>query len=157
MHEDVATSGLEVLDYETCLTLLSSAEIGRVAWSQMEDGVAKVSIRPVNFVVHLGDVLFCTDTGGKLSAVVAGRRISFEVDDIEPAMRAGWSVVATGHAVEVTDPDERSSLKDLVAPWDRSPKVHLVRLCISSLTGRRIGVHPATVRAFRIGYDAALD
>jgi hypothetical protein len=147
MHGNVAENELEVLDYEACLGLLSSAEVGRVAWSQVEDGVARVSIRPVNFVLYEGDLLFCTSTGSKLSAVIAGRLISFEVDDIEPAMSVGWSVVATGHAAEVTDPDERRSLKGLVEPWDRSPKVHLVRLRVASLTGRRIGVHPATVRA----------
>lgn len=146
-----AYGGFEALDDDTCLALLSSAQVGRAAWSQLVDGVAEVTVLPVNFLVHHADVFFFTASGRKLAAVVAGRRLSFEVDDIEPAMAVGWSVVATGYAVEVTDPAERRSLGDLFQPWDRTSKAHLVRLRISSLTGRRIRPRPPAVREVRIG------
>jgi len=141
---------IEELDGETCRALLATADIGRVAWSQLHDGIAQVSMLPVNFAMHEGDVVFCTGAGGKLGAVNSGRRISFEADDIEPAMSVGWSVVATGYATEVAGA-ERHLLQDLVQPWDRSPKPHVVRLHIDSLTGRRIRPHPSAVRTVRIG------
>ena len=43
-----------------------------------------------------------TDPGTKLSAAAQGQ-VAFEIDGIDEAARAGWSVVVTGVGYEVTD------------------------------------------------------
>jgi Pyridoxamine 5'-phosphate oxidase len=51
-------------------------------------------------------------TGAPGGAVVA-----YEADDINPAERTGWSVVVTGLAKIVDDPEEAARCKAALRPW----------------------------------------
>ncbi|WP_173100461.1 pyridoxamine 5'-phosphate oxidase family protein [Actinomadura verrucosospora] len=134
---------LQALDEETCLSLLRGVPVGRVAWCA-EDGTA--SILPVNFVMDGAAPVFRTAPGSKLDAVRAGRPLTFEADDLEPALRTAWSVLLTGTAEAVTDPSEVERLASLpLAPWPDSPRPFLVRLTPDKITGRRIPLHPGGV------------
>jgi nitroimidazol reductase NimA-like FMN-containing flavoprotein (pyridoxamine 5'-phosphate oxidase superfamily) len=127
---------LEVLDRSACIELLQSVAIGRVAWAT-ESGDAVVV--PVNFVAVEDGVVFRTAEGTKLAAAQKGRRLSFEADDVEPALHIGWSVLITGTAEVVTDSDEVRRLQLLpLAPWDPEPKPYFVRIRASEMTGRRL-------------------
>jgi nitroimidazol reductase NimA-like FMN-containing flavoprotein (pyridoxamine 5'-phosphate oxidase superfamily) len=127
---------LQVLDPSTCVELLQTVVIGRVAWVA-ESGDAIVV--PVNFIVVDDDVVFRTAEGTKLAAAQEGRRLSFEADDVEPALHVGWSVLITGTAEVVTDSDEVRRLQLLpLAPWDPEPKPYFVRIRASEMTGRRL-------------------
>jgi uncharacterized protein len=129
---------LEVLDEATCLALLGSIDVGRCAWVG-DDG--RVVMLPVNFAIEEGDIIFRSAHGAKLAAARDGQRFSFEGDDVEPALHTGWSVLVTGHATEVTDPEEAARLAQLVHPWARDERANVVRLRSEQVTGRRLRLH----------------
>ncbi len=118
-------------------------------WQRLQDHAAKVGrvgiggpspdILPVNYVVDGRSVVFRTAQGKKLSAVGRGERVVFEVDDVEPEWRQGWSVVLRGFAEHVTDEKDRERLAKLpLYPWDTSPKSEFVRITTHLISGREI-------------------
>jgi len=146
---------IQALDRETCFDLLQTVGIGRVAWAT-ESG--RVLVLPVNFVVDEDAVVFKTAEGSKLEAVRGGRPLSFEADDVEPALHVGWSVLITGEAEVVTAADQLRRLAELpVAPWDATPKPFLVRLPAHEVTGRRLPLHPGGVTVVRQAPDSRGD
>lgn len=124
-----------MLDRDACLSLLRSVDVGRVAWAA-DDG--EVTVVPVNFALAGEDIVFSTAAGGKLDAVRSGRTISFEADDLEPALRSGWSVLAVGHA-ELTAETDPAGQRPV--PWDRRPKPYLIRLHLERVSGYRLPLH----------------
>lgn len=138
---------LEVLDRSTCVELLQTVVIGRVAWAT-ESGDAVVL--PVNFIVVDDGVVFRTAEGTKVAVAQEGRRLCFETDDMEPALHVGWSVMITGTAEVVTDPDEVNRLQLLpLAPWDPAPQPYFVRIRASEMTGRRLPLRAGGVTVER--------
>ncbi|NEA28768.1 pyridoxamine 5'-phosphate oxidase family protein [Actinomadura bangladeshensis] len=134
---------LQYLDPAACLALIERVTVGRIAWSE-DDGT--VTILPVNFVMDGEALVFTTAPGAKLDAVRGGRPLTFEADDLEPALRTAWSVLITGQAEIVTDPDETERLRELpLNPWIRSPKDLFVRLTPRQISGRRLPLHPGGV------------
>ncbi|KWX02514.1 Uncharacterized protein LI90_3557 [Carbonactinospora thermoautotrophica] len=137
------------LSRQTCFALLRTVAIGRVAWATP---TGEVVVVPVNFAVDGEAVVFQTAAGGKLDAVREGRPLSFEADDMEPALQVGWSVLLTGMAEEVTAPDQVRRLRELpFAPWANLPDPVFVRLPAREVTGRRIRLHPGGVTVERVG------
>ncbi len=127
---------MEVLDRSGCVELLQTVAVGRVAWAT-DSGDAVVV--PVNFVVEDDSVVFRTAEGDKLAAVQEGRRLCFEADDVEPDLHVRWSVMITGTAEVVTDPDEVQRLQlSPLAPWDPAPKPFFVRIRATEISGRRL-------------------
>ena len=141
---------LEVLDSAACLDLLGTLDVGRCAWVA-EDG--RVVVLPVNFAIEEGDIVFRSAAGAKLAAARAGQRFSFEGDDVEPALRTGWSVLVTGRASEVGDPVEAARLAQLVHPWSRDHRPNVVRLHAEQISGRRLRLHPGGTRVVYIDPD----
>ena len=134
---------MEILDRETCLELLRTVPIGRVAWVA-DDG--QVVVLPVNFIVDGDGIVFRTAEGGKLEAARHGQPVSFQADDVEPALHLGWSVLASGQAHVVEDPNEVARLESLpLAPWEPSPKPFFVRIDTQQISGRRLRLHPGEV------------
>ncbi|TMQ86469.1 pyridoxamine 5'-phosphate oxidase family protein [Actinomadura soli] len=139
---------LQRLDPATCLTLIQRAPVGRIAWAQ-DDGT--VTVLPVNFVLDGEDLVFTTAPGAKLDAVRAGRPLTFEADDLEPALKTAWSVLLTGPAEIITDPGEAERLRTLpLTPWIRSHDTVFIRLTPREVTGRRIPLHAGGVTTERI-------
>lgn len=127
--------GLELLESEQCLTLLSRATVGRVAVTVG----ALPAIFPVNFALSEGAVIFRTGEGTKLAAATDRTVVAFEVDDWNPMEHTGWSVLAVGRASVVEDPDEVARLRRLpLAPWAGGTREHFVRMPIEFVSGRRI-------------------
>lgn len=130
-----ARTGTDILDHDACLALASRAQVGRVA---VVDGNQPL-VFPVNYRLDGADVLFRTGPGTKLT--MANRTVCFEVDEIDPATRSGWSVMIQGRLEEVSPADgpafERVSGVE-VDPWAASPKDHLMRVVARVVTGRRI-------------------
>jgi nitroimidazol reductase NimA-like FMN-containing flavoprotein (pyridoxamine 5'-phosphate oxidase superfamily) len=142
--EDQARS----LDRVTCLELLRSVEIGRVAWASYE---GRVFVMPVNFVLDAEAVIIRTAAGSKVTAVEEGRPISFEADDVEPSLHVGWSVLVFGVAGVVEEPDEIRRLRELpLTPWERTPKPTFLRLPIQEVTGRRLPLRRGGVTYTRL-------
>ncbi|WP_063767848.1 pyridoxamine 5'-phosphate oxidase family protein [Streptosporangium roseum] len=138
----------EILDRDTCMALLETAGIGRIAWSAPN---GEVVVLPVNFVVDRDSIVFKTSQGGKLDAVHRGRPLSFEADGMEPALRVGWSVLLVGVGEVVADPDQVRRLRELPAPWAAMAEPVFIRLTARQVTGRRLPLHPGGVAVERVG------
>ncbi len=132
---DVST-GIELLDRDESLGLLATDEVGRLA---VISGGAPVMF-PVDFALDADAIVFRTDPGTKLDF---GPRAPacFEVDCLDRAQRAGWSVIVSGRLEEVTRYDELTlgRLRKLaLVPWAGGPRAHWLRLVPERITGRRV-------------------
>lgn len=101
-----------------CWALLSSASIGRVVFTQH----AMPAIRPVNHLVHDRTIVIRTHLGAAIAARAvadnrAGAVVCYEADDLDPVRHTGWSVIVTGLARLVTDPDVVEHYAELLEPW----------------------------------------
>jgi nitroimidazol reductase NimA-like FMN-containing flavoprotein (pyridoxamine 5'-phosphate oxidase superfamily) len=130
---------LEMLSHKDCLALLGLAHIGRAVFTV----AALPAIVPVTFGVHDDAVVLCTSADSRLAVAANGSVLAFQVDELDPVSRTGWSVVVTGVAELVTDPAERVRLSGLVAPWAPGQRDVFIRLPFTVVTGRRIGVAPS--------------
>ena len=128
---------LRTLTPEQCTAHLSAGGIGRVIFSTARGPVAL----PVNFEYSNGDVVLSTDPA-KAHALEAQATIGFEVDRVDDVMSEGWSVLITGRARRIDDPDEILALASLdLESWAGGARHALVAISPTEVTGRVI-VHP---------------
>ncbi|HVW32943.1 MAG TPA: pyridoxamine 5'-phosphate oxidase family protein [Acidimicrobiia bacterium] len=128
-------NGLEILSQDQCHDLLRRGDIGRVAVTV----AALPAIFPVNYAVLDDDIVFLTGEGTKLRAALEGAVVAFEVDRIDMAHAAGWSVLAVGVAEEITDPAELRSARGLgLKPFASGDRTHFVKIRPEFVSGRRI-------------------
>ena len=138
---EVDRNGLEVLDRDECLKLLSTATLGRVGVTVR----ALPMVLPVNFRLVGDRVLFRTGLGSKLDAATNNAVVAFEADQVDPFSHSGWSVVVTGIAREVTDPGELARLdRENIPRWAPSGNGRIVEVSTEMVSGRRLtpGVRP---------------
>lgn len=125
---------LDLLSREECEAHLSGGGVGRFVFITSDWPVAL----PVNFRFLDGDVVFRTRTEGLLAAA-AGTHVSFEVDHVDEAMSEGWSVLISGLARLVDDPNEREQIAALgIEPWPGARREAVMRIETEAITGRRI-------------------
>ncbi len=125
------------LDTHTCLELLRTREVGRLAVSITDHP----DIFPINYVVDRGTVVFRTAEGTKLAASLLGRGVAFEIDGYEPDGGEAWSVVVKGFAIEIEKLQDLFDALDLpLFPWHAGPKHRFVRIEPVQITGRRFHV-----------------
>jgi len=133
MHESGAS--LDGLSRAECLTLLATAQLGRVVYTEH----ALPAIRLVNFALDGDTVVFRTGPGGKLAATVGNSVVAFEVDNVDVETHAGWTVTVIGHSREVTEHAELRRLRMLpMQAWAPGPLDHLVCIMIELVSGRRL-------------------
>ena len=110
-------NGAQRLDRDEAMRLLASVDYGRVVFTLN----ALPAIRPVNHLMDDGQIIIRTRLSAAISTVVRaadpGVVVAYEADKFDPQRRVGWSVVATGHARTVNDPDEVSRYEQLLHPW----------------------------------------
>jgi nitroimidazol reductase NimA-like FMN-containing flavoprotein (pyridoxamine 5'-phosphate oxidase superfamily) len=130
---------LEHLDEAECLWLISPGGIGRLAYS----GRYGLTVFPVNYKVHEGAIVFRaaqdSPTGEDLQTGIAHAeyQVAFEVDDIDPAARAGWSVLIHGPAHHMASEAEQTTVVDSgVEPWPGRPREYAIRITPTRITGR---------------------
>ena len=129
---------LELLAPRECWELLAGQPLGRLGFL-LED---EPCILPVNYAVFDRTVVFRTAGGSKLAAVATYPSVAFEVDGVDAARRAGWSVLLVGLAREVRDSTTIRALEALsLEPWPVGQKLHWVRLTPHRVTGRRLLPH----------------
>ena len=130
---------LETLTREQCEAHLGAGGVGRVVFSAERGPVAL----PVNFEYTAGDVIVSTDVV-KASLLEVQPAVGFEIDRVDDALSEGWSVLVSGTARRVDDPDEvlRLSSLDLEA-WAGGDRHALICITPTEITGRVI-VHPVT-------------
>jgi nitroimidazol reductase NimA-like FMN-containing flavoprotein (pyridoxamine 5'-phosphate oxidase superfamily) len=124
------------LGHDECLRLLANALIGRVVFTE----AALPAAHPVTYLLDGDEVVFRTAGGGKLAAATLHRVVAFQVDEVDPAGRTGWSVLGVGEAYEVTDPRRLAELAaHLPAPCAANHGGHTVAIPLQRLTGRVVG------------------
>lgn len=128
---------VSVLDEARCRGLLESSTVGRVAFVGREG----IVLRPVNYRVAAGDVVFRVSVGGALREVVEeGREVVFEVDHYAPSGQSGgWSVLVRGACTVGERPElfETPGVHHPV-PWGSIGETVLVTLRPSVITGRAV-------------------
>jgi nitroimidazol reductase NimA-like FMN-containing flavoprotein (pyridoxamine 5'-phosphate oxidase superfamily) len=126
---------LEEMSDDECVAHLRPGGIGRVVFDDERGPVAL----PVNFRMLDGDIVFRTGDGSIAHAVQQGKTLSLEVDHLDEALGEGWSVLATGSASEITDPERREKAEKVhITPWAGGDRHLLISLTPRKLTGRRI-------------------
>jgi nitroimidazol reductase NimA-like FMN-containing flavoprotein (pyridoxamine 5'-phosphate oxidase superfamily) len=135
----------EVLDEAECLRLISSAKVGRLAYL----GRYGPTILPVNFAMHEGTIVFRTahdsptDEDLRTGIADAEYKVAFEIDELNPTSRDGWSVLVQGSVHHVTSEAERASLLGAgVEPWVGGARELFLRIRPTRITGRRIRKAP---------------
>jgi nitroimidazol reductase NimA-like FMN-containing flavoprotein (pyridoxamine 5'-phosphate oxidase superfamily) len=137
---------LETLDEAECLRLISPGGIGRIAFT----GRYGLSVFPVNYKLHDGAIVFRTaqdsPTGEDLRTGIAHAeyQVAFEIDQIDPETRDGWSVLIHGPAHHMSSDAERAAvLESGVEPWPGGAREHAIRIAPTAITGRRLSHRPA--------------
>lgn len=127
---------LRVLGLDECLQLLRHAPMGRLAMIRNGEPI----VLPVNHGVDEMSVVFRTTWGSKLVAAQRQSLVAFEADDADEERRGGWSVLVTGRASIVSDPDEVERLERLGVPmWLGVNEDTLwVRITPNEISGRAI-------------------
>lgn len=121
-----------------CAQLIAPGGVGRVLF--IEEGRGPVAI-PVNFRMDGADVVFRTGDGPLSAAAGSQSVLSFDVDHIDDALSEGWSVLLTGTASVITDPEELRRAASLgIEPWAGGDRPAYVRLRPHRVTGRAIRV-----------------
>ncbi len=126
---------LDVISDDECRDLLASAEIGRVIVSID----ALPAALPVNHWLIDDTIVFRTAPGTKLTAALNHTVVGFEVDEIDPATRSGWSVLVIGTSNVVSDPAEIARLDRAgLRSWAPVAAPHYVQIRIQRISGRRL-------------------
>lgn len=135
---------LQVLDDTDCRRLLAGQGVGRLGFS---DG-ALPAIVPVSYVLRGDEVLIPADQRSPVVAAVRRAVVVFEVGDLDPVSRSGWSVSAVGPSRVITDPREIAAI-DIGAPPLGPASPSRCYICIQP--GLRRGWRLRPLRAVRDG------
>lgn len=132
---------LEELTRDESMRLIEQAEVGRIGFTGRFGPV----VLPVNYKVIHGAIVFRTEEDSSIAEDLrtgipdADYRVAFEVDEMDPATRTGWSVMLQGSAHHVDDESERASLLEAgVEPWAGGEKTLFMRITPAHITGRRV-------------------
>lgn len=132
---------LEDLGEAECLRLIAPGGVGRIAFTSHRSGLV---VLPVNYRLHDGSVLFRTSEHGVLDEDLrtgitdAEYKVTFEIDDIDPAGRRGWSVLIQGPAHHITGSELASAGLPEIDTWPPGERELFIRITPSRVTGRRV-------------------
>lgn len=115
--EDEGERVVRPLTREQGLHLLGTVPMGRVAFTSR----AMPAIRPVNHMVDDdGRIIIRSHEGGTIVTATDAERgtvVSFEADHIDAENRAGWTVIVTGLAKIIDDPEQAAAYREALRPW----------------------------------------
>jgi nitroimidazol reductase NimA-like FMN-containing flavoprotein (pyridoxamine 5'-phosphate oxidase superfamily) len=138
---DLTKSYLQSLSEAECWELISAGGIGRIGYT----GRYGPTVLPVNFVLYEGAVVFRTGQDSPMGEDLrtgisdADYVVAFEVDEISPATREGWSILIQGSAHHVDSGHERAQVMESgVEAWPGGEKDLFIRVIPTRVTGRRI-------------------
>lgn len=132
---------IETLDEDQCLDLIAAGGVGRIAYTSRFGP----TVLPVNYALRDGTIVIRTAEHGPLDedlrTGIAGASylVAFEIDEIDPAARRGWSVLIQGPARHLAGPDEDAVRAAGIEPWAPGDRELFVRIVPSRVTGRRVG------------------
>ncbi len=132
---------VEELTEAEALRLIAQTEVGRIGFTGRFGPV----VLPVNYKLLDGTVVFRTEVGSPLGEDLhtgitdAEYRVAFEVDQLDPAARTGWSVLIQGAAHFMTQDAERAAVARAgVDPWVGGDKDVYIQIKPTLISGRRI-------------------
>ena len=127
---------LEEIGEEDCLALLGGEHFGRLVTSGRPPQVF-----PVNYVLDGRTVVIRTAPGSKVDAVRRDAEVAFEVDNVDPFTKSGWSVVVTGHVHEEIHIHDGAP-RPRPEPGSGGVRPYWLRLTPTAVTGRRVRPGP---------------
>lgn len=130
-----AVAELVELDRNECLRLLAQVDVGRIVFTE----AAMPAALPVHYLLEGEEVLFRSG-GGRYFTATRPAVVGFQVDNLDPATRTGWSVLGVGQAYEVVDSARLATITAGVPEgWGPDPAAaHVVAVPLQHLTGRRL-------------------
>lgn len=129
------TAELEVLDEDTCKTLMRPGGVARFVFV---DGGWPIAL-PVNIRILDDNVILHTGEGVIYTTAKQNAAVSIELDRLDETLGEGWSVLASGTASLVEAPEELARIEPLhIEPWAGGPRGHAVKVTIERRSGRRI-------------------
>lgn len=141
MSDGARGGAVQDLDTAECLRLVASQEIGRIAYN----GRFGPMVLPVNYRLFEDSIVFRTAQGSTMDEDLttgiadAEYLIAFEIDELDPDRREGWTVLIHGSAHHVTNEDERLSvIKAGVTPWAGGDRDLYMRIRPTHIAGRRV-------------------
>ncbi|MFW3113491.1 hypothetical protein MHAE_06934 [Mycobacterium haemophilum DSM 44634] len=137
-HDNVAREVVE-LEQGEAMRLLASVGHGRVVFTQR----ALPAIRPVNHLVDAGRVIVRTRLTANVATAVRTSTdsrvvVAYEADELDPQRRTGWSVVVTGLATTITNPEQIARYEQLLQPWVNMAMDTVIAIQPEVITGIRI-------------------
>ncbi|MEU4659676.1 pyridoxamine 5'-phosphate oxidase family protein [Streptomyces sp. NPDC023723] len=128
--------GFRELNRQGSLHRLAKAPVGRIVHTRD----ALPAVLPVNFLLEeSGAVLLRTSASSELVRAINGAVVAFEADEVDVAAQSGWSVIVTGSASVVTDPEEHERLvRTGPRSWVPWPVEVFVRIEPELVTGREL-------------------
>jgi nitroimidazol reductase NimA-like FMN-containing flavoprotein (pyridoxamine 5'-phosphate oxidase superfamily) len=139
--QGAAAATTQLLPEAECLRLIAAGGVGRIGYM----GRFGPTILPVNFALQDGTIVFRTGQhspmGEDLRTGIADAeyKVAFEVDEISPATREGWSVLIQGSAHHVDSDNELAEARRSgVQTWPGGEKDLFIRILPDRTTGRRI-------------------
>ena len=122
---------------QEALGLLASVDFGRLVFTEH----ALPAVRPLNHIVDDGEVVVRTRLGSRVATRATPPVVdvfTYEADDIDAEERVGWSVVVTGRAAVVTDPERLQRCADRLRPWVDLPMDVTIAIRPEIITGVRL-------------------
>ncbi len=137
MEYDSTEPQLSELSHDECFALLATRQVGRLGVMAEHYPL----ILPVNYALDHDVIVIRTGSGTKHTNSLHAN-ITFEVDQIDEATHAGWSVLVKGLAEEIT-PAHAAELVDRTKaaapmPWAPGEHDHWMRLIPHDVSGRSL-------------------
>jgi nitroimidazol reductase NimA-like FMN-containing flavoprotein (pyridoxamine 5'-phosphate oxidase superfamily) len=134
---DEPAASMDVLTSDECYRLLGTQEFGRLGVNAEEHPL----IFPVNYGLDGTTIVIRTGPGTKLAAAERAN-VAFEVDQVDPRTRSGWSVLVRGHAERLAGTHGGEvvlrTLAHGVQPWAPGDYGVWLLLIPQAISGRRI-------------------
>ncbi|MTE15644.1 pyridoxamine 5'-phosphate oxidase family protein [Nocardia aurantiaca] len=126
----VGARKLRELSAAESLQRLAGAQYGRIVYARRGLPI----IRPVNHIVEEGIVVVRAHLGASLLRG-DGQMVAYEADSFDEHTRQGWSVIVTGVARVVIEPEQVQRYETLLDPWINLPMDHVVCIEAGVVTG----------------------
>lgn len=129
---------LRQVDTMEAVRLLASVRFGRVVFTAR----ALPAIRPINHLVDGATLVMRTDPQSELAWAVGyrGTVVAYEADDIDPDAGLGWSVIVTGVARPVTDPDQAADYRSRLRSWIGQGTDLVITMDLEVVSGLRLSM-----------------
>jgi uncharacterized protein len=123
------------LDRSESLRLLGTAQVGRLIFTVN----ALPAVRLMNFAVVDGLIVVRTAADTTVARKVDDVIVALEADDLDVSTSSGWSVVVTGRARRVSDPDLIARYRNVsLTPWAAGERDQFLTITMEMLEGRRV-------------------